>query len=373
MHNLPGHAKSPTDPSERLAELLDLVERHLTVFERTGDRGALKTAIRYSVDAADLGTNNHSLHFRCLRLSSRAFLQQFQLSHDSQDLDTALRWGREAVKNQAQEDPERLNCLIETTNGLVARYELTQSQNDLEEAVGWSQELLALCPEDDPETRVQILWTVTRSIRCSFERSGESDELEKLIYHYKDLVSICEPKNPLCAPSHYHFALACKTRYKRTSEPAHLEDSVSSARSALAVHLAGHPHRTMCLDMLGEAMLMQYRVSADPNDILAAISVLEEALDLQSNTPSRSDYFKALIKLADALFVKWKESGDEEAMERTAEICRKALKGCPRDHPLRPFMASLLRDAQGVLSGSKLSHSSRGGMSLLSNHPVVYN
>ena len=345
----------------RLPELRDLTETHLRAFERGGDKQSLNSAIHYALESLEIPTEDSHLRFNCLHLASRAFLHRFQLSKNQRDLDAALRWGKEAVQSRPQDDPDRLVCLIEVTNALLVRYELMQSAQDLEEAVCWSKELLLLCPEDDPETRVQILWTLTASLRSSFSENDNADELDELIGHYKDLVSLCDEDNPLCAPSYYHLAHACKTRYEGSNDSSHLEDAVNFASSALIMHHEGHPHRRECLDDLGEVMLMQYKITSDPSDVYAAIAMFEEALELCSDSPHDSAYLKATIKLSGALFVRWKDFGDEEAMKRTEKICEHALRGCRRDHSLRPLVISLLENAKTVLRGKEKHSSSTGG------------
>ncbi|MEU8638135.1 hypothetical protein AB0C38_38645 [Amycolatopsis sp. NPDC048633] len=134
------------------------------------------------------------------------------------------------------------------------------------------------------------------------------------------------------------LGIALRLEYAYGGELASLEDAVEALRAgASAVTDPGH--RAALLSELGGALLMWFRLHADPAKLDEAVDVLHRALaGLPTDSPQRG---QVLSNLAAALTAQHERSGTEADLEEAVAVLRQAIDATPAESPNDEALANL--------------------------------
>ncbi|EJD06608.1 TPR-like protein [Fomitiporia mediterranea MF3/22] len=178
-----------------------------------------------------------------------------------------------------------------------------------------------------------------------FKQSGEREELEKSITHYRAALELCPEEHPDHSDSLFGLAFSLWIRYQRWGQLEDLEEAIELNRVTLELRPTGHPDRPSSLGNLASSLTTRYDQQGATKDLEEAIVLHRAALELRpEGHPDRS---MSLGNLALSLKTRYEQQGVTKDLEEAIELHRAALELRPEGHPDRSMsltnLASSLR------------------------------
>jgi tetratricopeptide (TPR) repeat protein len=132
----------------------------------------------------------------------------------------------------------------------------------------------------------------------------------------------------------YHQALLAVALWRRAnshaSQPADLDDAITSCRECLASWPPEHPKRPTVLFTLGSVLKDRFDRDARAPDLDDAVSAGREAINgLQPGAPNKSTYG---MTLGEALWARFKRDHQPADLDELIEVLQTTLAAAPADH-----------------------------------------
>ena len=298
-------------------------------YEKTGSIEDLDRAIHVAKRAVELSTLDDQNYAAYIETLGSTLFCRFQETGSMDDLQDSIDAKEQAVKLQKNLQLHPM-CLVNLGIALMNRFERTKSTHDLERAFFLCQDALKSTPGDDPiyATRLHILGSVFKTL---FQRSGvfiaidravtaferslsltpkdhvaraqrlgslgsalhyrflkqtSEDDLSRAIDVIKECLALSQPNDPNLPRRLSYMADTLKSRYELTGTVEDLRQAISNIKYAISVLPLASRYQAELNINLGQALEMQYVLSASKVDMNDAINAFEQVISAGGAPPS---------------------------------------------------------------------------------------
>ncbi|KAF8126283.1 CHAT domain-containing protein [Boletus edulis] len=365
----------PTGHPQRSDTLNNLAVAVMRKFEEGGDKRDIDEVVQLHYEALELFLVGNPHRSTALQNLASALCTRFsELGGDIGDVDDAIKLSRESLQLRPVGHPDRPSSLNGLAVALWTRFDHKGDQRDLEEATRLLRSDLESLPDGNPRRPV-LLSSRAITLLEWFKQGGDRKNLDEAIQHHRDALSLTPARDPDRSRSLMNLAVTLIQSFGRTLHQRAVHEAVDYLREALDLCPIGHPHRSMALSNLAVALLLQSRFlgvddnsMGDVDEILGlhreALSlvptghvdrslvlqhlahasvrlgnnqqVLDDAIQLEREALELAGHrhrVGALMDLAESLWMRFMQGGDEQDFGEPLELCEAALVDCPPSDP----------------------------------------
>lgn len=308
-----------------------VADRLNTLFTLTGDVSAQDLAVQYAKDAYQETSDkseNEPFRLEVMDTLCTVLMTRYQRIWDLQDLDQAIEIARR-MRYLSQDD--YLEHSIRLCDHLIFKYLRVGEVASLEEAKAISREALLVAPADDPDYP-GCVFTLTRSLYLSSQRTSDLSELEEAIQHLRSVGEFLAEDDVESISTYLGSLANCLDyKYSITGRSSQLEEAIQLMMRV--VDLAG-PERDRdpgVLCQLSVLLGQSYSRAWSMDDLIESIRYGEEAVN--ASLPSDPNLPAFMTSLGNRFMERYLRTGKVEYMDRAIELSRGALKKSPEGHP----------------------------------------
>ncbi len=227
---------------------------------------------------------------------------------------------------------------------LVQHYESTNDLTNLYEAITCRERALSMAPQlfDVADLRSRSPMTAMGVPRHPIKTLAD---VEAAVLFRGRSPEIAAPdslfQNPFLDLSEMYYTLnsALFEKYKHTRDITYI-DRIVSTREALSKVPKSSRYLPYWQLSIGESLRNRYDYAGDPEDLEAAISILNEALNsVNADFPDIADI---RTRLATVLGMRYDLAGDPEDLEAAISLLDEALKSVKPDSPQLPWIQQIM-------------------------------
>jgi CHAT domain-containing protein len=222
-----------------------------------------------------------------------------------------------------------LRSLAQTTIWLLATSQSARfhTPDGVEEMISTFRPILNCLPLGSPYRHV-VLFILASSLRDRYEYSGHEEYLTEAESYAKEAYSLSQSENlQFLRDSDYGPAGVVLSLIHAESSRAGLEEELRRSHELLASTQPGDDNRRYALLQSRFIYLVKYFQSNDPTDLEQAIKYRQMIL------PSVPNAARETIEMATDLLAVFMQSGREEVLDKSIDICRSALELQPQHAP----------------------------------------
>jgi tetratricopeptide (TPR) repeat protein len=227
-------------------------------------------------------------------------------------------------------------------NGLFAYFQQLGRLEDLEKVIVHHCEALSLRPARHPDRSVS-LFNLAAAFVTRFHQLRRMEDLEEGIVHYREALSLRPSGHPKRPKTLSNLANALTTRFSQLGRMEDLEEVILHHHDTLSLHPFGHSDRPSSLISYGNSLLLRFDRLRRMEDLEVAIKHYSEALSL--HPLGHAHRSMSLNNLANALFSRFRLLGTVEDLEVVIVHHREALSLRFSGHPNRSMSLNNLANA----------------------------
>jgi CHAT domain-containing protein len=262
----------PASP-DAFDKLTALAGRLLDREDRTGTSIDLERAIRILQDViGDAPTDAPSVAIARIDLGG-ALRRRYSRLGDIADLDEAIANLQDAPSSLPPGDRNVPVALALKGVALFDRYRLRGMHADLNGTIANLRRAVNLSEAGDPRLHARLT-NLAVALGEEFEYSGREEDLDESIATFERALQTSPVQDLGVCLTNLSYAL--KHRYALSSDHAVLDMAVARATQALNYIAPGRPERLHILANAGSMLMDRFRLTADVQDLKAAISDWEQ-------------------------------------------------------------------------------------------------
>ncbi|MBY8840424.1 CHAT domain-containing protein [Streptomyces sp. SP2-10] len=266
---------------------------------------------------------------------AQPYLARYESTGDAADLRTAVQLLAAGLDATPEESPERPEIVLRLAGALMA---LHQDAGD--------EGVLASCIETmRAETRcaqtadhgAAAFSALSAALLVRFVEDREPGGLEESVRAAHRAVELAPQEAG--ADIAAYLGTVFSTVFDRTGHERLVPEALRFLREAVAHTPPGEPEFPLRLQALSEALLVQYRRTSDPAALQEAILAARRAFRELSGRDS-ADRARVVGVLAGGLVERWRRDGDRVDLSEAVHLWRWCLAALPADDSFRPTAAA---------------------------------
>ncbi|KAI0027696.1 hypothetical protein K488DRAFT_60659, partial [Vararia minispora EC-137] len=319
-----------------------LLERAMTTLEP----GVLNAAISSLQESVSLTPDGHPDKPSRLNNLGNALQTRFSRLGGLDDLESAIVVKREAVDLTPDSHPDKPACLNNLGNALETRFSHLGSLDDLESAIVFRREAVDLTPDGHPDKPGRLI-NLGFTLQIRFRQSRNPEDLEKYTCTSRFVQRRTIIRGALTnLPQAWRLATDGTSLLEQamtTLEPGILNAAISCLQNSVDLTPNGHPEKPAYLNNLGIALQTRFDRLGSLDDLESGIVVNRKAVDL---TPDgHPDKPGRLNNLGNALQAHFSRLGSLDDLEEAHVRRREAVDLTPDGHPDKPGYLNNLGNA----------------------------
>jgi tetratricopeptide (TPR) repeat protein len=308
-----------------------VADRLDTLFTLTGDVSAQDLSVQYAKDAYQETSDrpeDEPFRLEVMDTLCTVLMTRYQRIWDLQDLEQAIEIARRVIY-LSQED--YLEHSIRLSDHLIFKYLRVGEVASLEEAKAISREALLVAPADDPDYP-GCVFTLTRSLYLSSQRTSDLSELEEAIEHLRSVRQILAADDDEGISEYLRDLASCLDyKYSITGQSSQLEEAIQLMRGAIDLTDPETDRYPGLLCQISVLLGQSYNRAWSMDDLIESISYGEEAVN--ASLPSDPNLPAFMTSLGNRFMQRYLRTGKVEYMDKAIELSRDALKKSPEGHP----------------------------------------
>ncbi|KAF2809498.1 uncharacterized protein BDZ99DRAFT_571301 [Mytilinidion resinicola] len=321
----------------KLHELSELYQRKFHAYYEPAD---LDTAQNWAEQAVDAAFGNNAFQSLLLKALGKIWWEKFKMTSQEEHMNRAVDEAEKAVYIAENTNPNRAILLANLAKMLVRRYERTRDEDDLDAAFVWAEQANISTAESHPESHPDRAITSHRLSNTYWHRFnslGNLDDLKEAVKYEEEALETLRDndcKRPLRL---YSFAKMLKTRYERTEDIEHLEQSLIWYEQAVeSVPRTGKEAFTRCV-WLGDLIRLfekRFELTGNLDDLDQSIDRANEAADIASDDTLELPLGSILTNLAGQYYQRFTCTPDADLkdFENAVQLADRAVEATPEDH-----------------------------------------
>ncbi|KAJ7193419.1 hypothetical protein GGX14DRAFT_379045, partial [Mycena pura] len=252
-----------------------------------------------------------------------AILTEFRQVHNQSTLEDAITLYREALLSIPKSHSMHWRVLWELSEGLLIQYWHTGDVAQVEEAISCLQQAQETKPNRLPSLRAALL----AAYKAPAPRGHQPEYTRRAVFLFQRMAENDNKGLALVSES-----LEFRKQFERSQNVQHFEKFVRTLEEAESLLSWGHRGRDALLGILPNSLWQFSEINGNAMDLQTAIALFREYLALGNTQDPR--YGPALGSLAGALYKQFILQGNQEDLDETVELCKKATIFVAAPHPL---------------------------------------
>ncbi|GAA1006966.1 CHAT domain-containing protein [Acrocarpospora pleiomorpha] len=323
---------SGAEGAERADRLSDLAEALLGRAERTGAQADLDEAVEARRASVNLTALDDPERPNRLHLLAGTLQARFLRTNELVDLAMALRASELAVATCAPGHPYRAELLNGLGAVLMLRYPRLREARCLDAAIDAFQTAAAI-----GRNHGIFHGNYANALRQRFKLTGRAEDLDAAIAAAETALAEGGMAGAVRPVLRDNLALMLLERFQEARAAADLDAAIAHAETTVT-ETAGRPDQADALRTLGTGLELRYRATEDPADRDKSFTALEEAIRIESASPS--------TRVQIAMLASGLAAPDDPA--RAAELLDSAVRLLPETMPRRLDHADRLAHTRRV-------------------------
>ncbi len=252
-------------------------------------------------------------------------LERFKRSSARDDMVQAIALLRQAL-DESPDPSEQCDHRVNLANALLDRYEAFGEAADLRDAIS-HLDIVVASPVISPDRLFDARHNLGTALVNRYLAEGSTADLDRAIQMSEQALPELAHRPSRAAGTYSTLSTALRYRYLHTRRQNDLTRSVAAANEAVR-RCPGGDSLAMYLSNLGAALVDQYQVTDSADDIEAAISAHNRAIEL---TPQNSAYFAdRLNNLSVALNVEYYRTQEPGDLAKAIDVRREVVEATSR-------------------------------------------